>query len=164
MSRDKPDITESQFYKIAGACDRVLRHPETGIEWMAIPWLHVLSQHPIHLAWYAGLFAEEQESEASWEGGFVRGQALATKMAKLGRSFVRAAAWRVKRAKGVNGTRVESLLTPPIAQPKGEAAPTTAISSEVIAGISVLAALREIRLRAPGSEPNITPPARNGCR
>jgi len=117
LSRDDPIITEAQFNEVARACDRILRHPRAGIEWMAIPWLHVLSQHPIHLAWYAGLFTHQQAggSKTPWRSSLQEGKALATRMAKLGRSFVRAGACRIGRGKGYPRIAAGNLLTPPIA-------------------------------------------------
>lgn len=114
MSRDQPTITEAQFYEVARACDRILRHPKAGIEWMAIPWLHVLSQHPIHLAWYAGLFTHKQAGQTPWEKGFQGGKAFATKTAKLARGFVRAGASRLGRIKGPHPIASGTLLTPPV--------------------------------------------------
>jgi hypothetical protein len=81
---------------------------------MAIPWLHVLSQHPIHLAWYAGIGNDRPSagSKASRDGGFHRGKDFAARVAKLGRSFVRAAAYRTGSMEGSRGPG--TLLTPPV--------------------------------------------------
>ena len=48
-------MTEEQYYRVARACDRLLRHPEATLEWVAIPWLHILNEHPVYLSRYGGL-------------------------------------------------------------------------------------------------------------
>ena len=48
-------MTEEQYYRIARACDSLLRHPDATLEWVAIPWLHLLNEHPVYLSKYAGL-------------------------------------------------------------------------------------------------------------
>ncbi len=50
-------MTEEEYYRIARACDRLLRHPDATLEWIATPWLHVLNEHPVHLAKYDALTA-----------------------------------------------------------------------------------------------------------
>src|SRR3990172_10078264 len=57
MWRRGQSMTEEQYYRIARACDRLLRHPESTVEWIAIPWLHMLNEHPVHLARYGDLAA-----------------------------------------------------------------------------------------------------------
>lgn len=103
---------------MAAACDRLLRRPEAGIEWMAIPWLHVLSQHPIHLAWYEGLFPDQRQDGHEWPPEMVsrRANAFASRMAKLGRNFLRAAACRGKGRGCTGGDAPGPLLTPPVAK------------------------------------------------
>lgn len=51
-------MTEQEYYRIAGACDRLLRHPDATLEWMAIPWLHVVCQHPVVVAEYEDVVEE----------------------------------------------------------------------------------------------------------
>jgi len=82
---------------------------------MAIPWLHVLSQHPIHLAWYEDLFSEPGRGvhQRPWETALKKGNALAYRMAKLGRPFLRAA----YGGRGTGRTREDApvpLLKPPL--------------------------------------------------
>lgn len=50
-------MNELQYQEICEACDGVLRAPDTTIERTAIPWLHVIREHPMFLANYADLFA-----------------------------------------------------------------------------------------------------------
>lgn len=51
-------VSEHEYREIAAACDRVLRWPDAPLEWIALPWLHVLNQHPAILERYAGAVAE----------------------------------------------------------------------------------------------------------
>ena len=50
-------MMEEHYYRIARTCDKLLRHRDATLEWIAIPWLHVLNEHPIHLARYGDLVA-----------------------------------------------------------------------------------------------------------
>ncbi len=50
------DLNEDQYRELCEACDRVLLAPDSTIERIAIPWLHVIREHPVFLANYVGLF------------------------------------------------------------------------------------------------------------
>jgi len=64
-------MTEQEYYRIAHACDRVLRHPDATLEWIAMPWLHVLCQHPVIVSNYRHVVEELRSSSE-------RGAALRT--------------------------------------------------------------------------------------
>lgn len=49
-------LNEDQFLALCAACDRVLLHQDAGIECQAIPWLHVIREHPVFLANYRDVF------------------------------------------------------------------------------------------------------------
>lgn len=49
-------LKEDQFLALCHACDRVLLHQDAGIECQAIPWLHVIREHPVFIANYRDLF------------------------------------------------------------------------------------------------------------
>lgn len=49
-------LKEDQFLALCDACDRVLLHREAGMECQAIPWLHVIREHPVFIANYRDLF------------------------------------------------------------------------------------------------------------
>ena len=49
-------MTENQYIEICSACDSVLLAPDSTIERVAIPWLHVLNEHPSNLAKYKKIF------------------------------------------------------------------------------------------------------------
>jgi hypothetical protein len=45
-------MKEEEYFRIAVACDELLRRPEAVLEWIAIPWLHVLNAHPVNVSQY----------------------------------------------------------------------------------------------------------------
>src|SRR5262249_35797096 len=45
-------MTDSEYREIAAACDRLLRAGDTSLARLAIPILHVINEHPAHLAQY----------------------------------------------------------------------------------------------------------------
>ncbi|MFZ5589829.1 MAG: hypothetical protein ACOY4M_09385 [Pseudomonadota bacterium] len=49
-------MNEEEYRELREACDRVLLAPNSTIEWVAIPWLHVIREHPAFLANYVDLF------------------------------------------------------------------------------------------------------------
>lgn len=49
-------MNEEQYRSICEACDRVLLEPSSTLERVAIPWLHVVREHPVLLANYGDLF------------------------------------------------------------------------------------------------------------
>jgi hypothetical protein len=51
-------MNEQQYEQIAAACDALLRAPGTSYARVAIPLLHVVSEHPSHTARYAPLLAD----------------------------------------------------------------------------------------------------------
>lgn len=88
-------ITEEQYYRIASSCDKLLRHPEATLEWIAIPWLHILTEHPIHLAPYQDLIEDPVHGKEIklFERLFRQGSASIYSLALLARNFLRAAAY-----------------------------------------------------------------------
>lgn len=48
-------MTGQEYEQIAAACDRLLRAPDTSLGRLAIPLLHVIDEHPAHLAQYSTL-------------------------------------------------------------------------------------------------------------
>ena len=53
-------MTEDQYHQICEACDEVLQIPEKSLVKVAIPWLHVIREHPVFLARYEVLFNSEK--------------------------------------------------------------------------------------------------------
>jgi len=51
-------VTEDGFTAIAAACDRLLRASDVTLERVAIPWLHLLGEHPNNLRAYEHLLAD----------------------------------------------------------------------------------------------------------
>lgn len=49
-------MNAEQYTALCDACDQVLLTPGRTIERVAIPWLHVLNEHPTNLTRYEGLF------------------------------------------------------------------------------------------------------------
>jgi len=90
-------MTEEQYYRIADACDRLLRRSDAPLEWIAIPWLHVLNEHPVHLAPYIDLIENASVSDGhanhsrSLGRMITRGRESAYRVASLTRNVIRAA-------------------------------------------------------------------------
>lgn len=49
-------LNEEHYRLVCEVCDRVLLAPESSIERVAIPWLHVIRAHPVFLGSYVDLF------------------------------------------------------------------------------------------------------------
>jgi hypothetical protein len=49
-------LTEEQYRLLCEACDQVLLAPDSTIERISIPWLHVIREHPVFLTSYIDLF------------------------------------------------------------------------------------------------------------
>lgn len=49
-------MNEEQYRQVCEVCDRVLLAPGATLERVAVPWLHVLNEHPANLSQYARLF------------------------------------------------------------------------------------------------------------
>ena len=90
-------MTEEQYYRIADACDRLLRRSDAPLEWIAIPWLHVLSEHPVHLAPYIDLIENASVSDGNTNHSrslgrmITRARESAYRVASLTRNVIRAA-------------------------------------------------------------------------
>jgi hypothetical protein len=56
-----PVVSEPEYLEIAAACQSLLTSPDAGVERIAIPWLHVIREHPIFLANYAGVAQPARE-------------------------------------------------------------------------------------------------------
>lgn len=52
-------ISEKQYLELCDACNRLLLLPESTLEMVAIPWLHVIREHPIVLEKYVSLFSSK---------------------------------------------------------------------------------------------------------
>lgn len=65
-------MTEDEYREIAAACDRLLRASDTSLARLAIPILHVINEHPAHLAQYAPLLNPLFAGEPSPAGGPAR--------------------------------------------------------------------------------------------
>ena len=57
----RASLNEEHYKQVCEACDRVLLAPSSTLERVAIPWLHVLNEHPANLSQYTRLF-ERQDS------------------------------------------------------------------------------------------------------
>lgn len=51
-------MNEEQYLQVCEACDRVLMSPDSTLETMATPWLHVIREHPSFLKDYENLFGD----------------------------------------------------------------------------------------------------------
>lgn len=57
-------LNEEQYRELCEACDRVLLAPDSTIERVCIPWLHVVREHPVLLANYADIFEPAKRIKA----------------------------------------------------------------------------------------------------
>ena len=53
-------MNEEEYQQICVACDSILLAPDSTLERVAIPWLHVLNEHPYNLSQYANLFEQHR--------------------------------------------------------------------------------------------------------
>lgn len=49
-------MNEEQYRRLCDGCDQVLQAPDSTMERIAIPWLHIVREHPVFLAAYEDLF------------------------------------------------------------------------------------------------------------
>ena len=61
-------MNEEQYLQVCESCDNLLKAADSTLERVAIPWLHVLNEHPANLAKYASLFEASRPTLL----GFVR--------------------------------------------------------------------------------------------
>ncbi len=54
-------MTEEQYRQLCCCCDELLTAPDSLITRVAIPWLHVLNEHPANLECYAAVFNPSDE-------------------------------------------------------------------------------------------------------
>ena len=52
-------MTELQYKTLCKSCDEVLNMDHFGSELIAIPWLHVIREHPVFLTQYEELFNKQ---------------------------------------------------------------------------------------------------------
>lgn len=57
-------MNEEQYQSLCEICDRALLAPDSTIERVAIPWLHVIREHPVFLASYVDLFESAMSPKA----------------------------------------------------------------------------------------------------
>ena len=65
-------LNEENYRRICEACDRALSASDTTLERVAIPWLHVLNEHPANLTQYAQLFERRKASLSDFLGATKR--------------------------------------------------------------------------------------------
>jgi hypothetical protein len=82
-------LNAGQYRALCDACDRVLLAPDATIERVAVPWLHVIREHPVFLQSYA------DEARGSSRAGARFGRTLRGKAIKW-RQF-----WRAARSDGL---------------------------------------------------------------
>jgi len=57
-------VNEQQYRSLCEACDRVLLSPDSSMERVAIPWLHIIREHPVFLESYRDLFEPATDRNA----------------------------------------------------------------------------------------------------
>lgn len=53
-------MNAEQYLQVGEACDHILEATDSTLERVAIPWLHVLNEHPANLVRYTGLFDSDR--------------------------------------------------------------------------------------------------------
>lgn len=69
------NLNKEQYQSLCRVCDSILTAPDSTIERVAIPWLHVIREHPVFMANYADLFRPEKAAFANlrkWRRGLRR--------------------------------------------------------------------------------------------
>lgn len=80
-------MNEEQYRQVCEACDRVLLAPGSTLERVAVPWLHVLNEHPANLSQYVRLLQRKNT-------GF-RGISSAAKgLLSVAKAFLKSAPFR----------------------------------------------------------------------
>ena len=57
-------LNEEQYQSLCEACDQVLLDPDSSVERVAIPWLHVIREHPIFLDNYVDVLESAKGAKA----------------------------------------------------------------------------------------------------
>lgn len=108
-------MTEQEYYRIAAACDGLLRRPEATLEWTAIPWLHMVCQHPVVVAKYENVAEElgvggaRAQSVRGLGRSLSRGRESTSRPLGVARDVLRAAA-----DYGLRRKRIEADARPPV--------------------------------------------------
>lgn len=79
INRKNIPLNEHQYRSLCDACDRVLLAPDSTVERVAIPWLHIIREHPVFLENYRDLFEPARGCHAV--------------LGKLHRTFLNKAGW-----------------------------------------------------------------------
>lgn len=58
-------LSEAQYLTLCDTCDAILQAPDASEACIAIPWLHVIREHPVFLEQYATLFVEPDSGQRS---------------------------------------------------------------------------------------------------
>lgn len=61
-------ISEKDYLKLCKACKYVLTLPDSTIERVAIPWLHIIREHPVVLAKYRDILFSSKSPSSSFSG------------------------------------------------------------------------------------------------
>jgi hypothetical protein len=70
-------LNEEQYNQVCEACDRVLNLPDSTVERVSIPWLHVIREHPSFLKGYEGLFTASVALDDGVNAMVTRGRTFA---------------------------------------------------------------------------------------
>jgi hypothetical protein len=86
-------LSEEQYKELCIVCDRILLAEDSKVECIAIPWLHIIREHPVFLNNYIDLFASEHGIKAFVKSRLRRLRNLAVWFRQLGRSFYSKGQW-----------------------------------------------------------------------
>lgn len=90
----------SQYQKVCEVCDSILMAPDATLETVAIPWLHVVREHPVFLRNYQQLFETScQQSGVAWKQCVRMWLTDVRSWVRILRDFVRNASTKKKTAR-----------------------------------------------------------------
>ena len=81
-------MNENEYKELCVACDRLLLAPDATIERIAIPWLHVIREHPVFLRGYADLAGSEAGGINMLRQWWRRSRNTANWLRQVGRALV----------------------------------------------------------------------------
>lgn len=59
-------MKKQQYHALCEACDRVLLASDSSVERVAIPWLHIIREHPVFLKNYEDIFEASEENRGRY--------------------------------------------------------------------------------------------------
>lgn len=68
----EPVLNEADYLELCNACDEILLDKNAGLQTIAIPWLHILNEHPVNLKRYSPVFSNKSIPRFASINSFLR--------------------------------------------------------------------------------------------